>query len=163
MTWKELYEQTKDRNFKEVIKVKQDFTLKSKSIRFIKEKSKIIIVIAIIIVAILTLLFYSDLNLLLSLIVLVIGIFSMIIYNNAYTIYCSDNQMHISYAMNDVLINYNNIKSIYLEENTIKIFFKKIKKYNLIIMYETLLTHNISDVCLSTLFSKPRRNSKLFK
>lgn len=154
MNWNELYEKNKSRKYREIKEIKNDMILKARVINFVKSHSKILPIILILIAILLILAFYSNLKMLLLAFFMYIIILFLSIYFNTFTIICKKNKMVIKMNMQEINIDYSNIKNIYLDKKQNRIFIKKHNYFSLILLYETP-SGNISNIDFPILFLKP--------
>lgn len=154
MNWNELYEKNKSRKYREIKEIKNNMILKARVINFVKLHSKILPITLIVIALLLILAFYSNLKMLLLAFFMYIIILFLSIYFNTFTIICKQNKMIIKMNMQEINIDYSNIKNIYLDKKQNRIFIKKHNYFSLILLYETP-TGNISNIDFPVLFLKP--------
>ena len=149
MNLEKLYKENIHRKTQEVEEIISNFTLKSE-LKNLSKKYKIIISISIIILIImLFIVFFSDLKAIISSFLLFGILILFSIYFNTYSIIINEKNMNIKLNGTEIIIPKKKIKNIYLQENIYRIFFKKVKSYSLVILYETP-KNNIYDVVLKT-------------
>lgn len=159
---KELYEKHKYRKFSEIEEVEKDIVLKSRVKNFVNRyKWLLLILITIILILIIATFHSTPKTLLLVLCMYMLTLFS-IIYFNTYSIICKNNKMTIKMNMQEIEIEYYNLKNIYIENKKSRVFFKKRDNYSLIILYKAP-NGNISTIQLSLMFLNKNDLNKFLK
>lgn len=147
----ELYEKHKYRKFSEIEEVEKNIVLKSQVKNFINKYKRILLIVILIILILTVITFQSTPKTLLLVICMYILMLFSIIYFNTYSIICKNNKMTIKMNMQEIQIEYCNLKNVYIENKKSRIFFKKINNYSLIILYKAP-NGNISTIQLPLMF-----------
>lgn len=148
MNFENIYKENINRKNQEVKDIKSNFILKA-SINNISTKYKrIILLCSIIIFFIIIITFSSSLKAMMSAFLLFIILIVFSIFFNTYSIIVKDEIITVKTNSEEIKINKEKIKNIYIEENCYRIIFKKRKSYSLIILYETP-NCNICDIVLN--------------
>ena len=156
MNLEKIYKENINRKKQEIREMPSDFVLKTNINIFIKKHKTSIILITIILIITLMITFLGSLKamLLSFLMFTIIIIFS--IFFNSYSITGKDGIITIKINAEEIKIDKDKIKNIYLEENIYRLVFKKRKSYSLIILYETP-NKNICDITLTTTLLSPKK------
>lgn len=158
----ELYEKNKYRKFSEIEEVERDIVLKSRVKNFINKYKKILLIAILIILVLIIVTFHSTPKTLLLVICMYILMLFSIIYFNTYSIICKNNKMTIKMNMQEIQIEYYNLKNVYIENKKSRMFFKKRNNYSLIILYKAP-NGNISTIELPVMFLNKNDLNKFFK
>lgn len=158
----ELYEKNKYRKFSEIEEVEKDIVLKSRVKNFINKYKKILLIAILIILVLIIATFHSTPKTLLLVICMYILMLFSIIYFNTYSIICKNNKMTIRINMQEIKINYHDLKNVYIENKQSRIFFKKRSNYLLIILYKAP-NDNISTIELPLMFINKKDLNKFLK
>lgn len=158
----ELYEKNKYRKFSEIEEVEKDIVLKSRVKNFINRYKKILLIAILIILVLIIVTFHSTPKTLLLVICMYILMLFSIIYFNTYSIICKNNKMTIKMNMQEIQIEYYNLKNVYIENKKSRIFFKKRNNYSLIILYKAP-NGNISTIELPVMFLNKNDLNKFLK
>lgn len=158
----ELYEKNKYRKFSEIEEVEKDIVLKSRVKNFINRYKKILLIAILIILVLIIATFHSTPKTLLLVICMYILMLFSIIYFNTYSIICKNNKMTIRINMQEIKINYHDLKNVYIENKQSRIFFKKRSNYLLIILYKAP-NDNISTIELPLMFINKKDLNKFLK
>lgn len=158
----ELYEKNKYRKFSEIEEVEKDIVLKSRVKNFINRYKKILLIAILIILVLIIVTFHSTPKTLLLVICMYILMLFSIIYFNTYSIICKNNKMTIKMNMQEIQIEYYNLKNVYIENKKSRIFFKKRNNYSLIILYKAP-NGNISNIELPLMFLNKSDLNKFLK
>lgn len=161
MSFEKIYKDNINRKRQEIKEMPSEFQIKTNINIFFKKYKILVIIIALIISITLIVTFWNSLNAMLSsfLMFIILGIFS--IFFNSYSIIGKDGIVTIKTNGEEIKINKNKIKNIYLEENTYRILFKKRKSYWLVILYETP-NNNICDIVLNTVLLSQKKLENWF-
>ena len=159
---KELYEKHKYRKFSEVEEVEKDIVLKSRVKNFINKYKWFSLIATLIILVLIIVTFHSTPKTLLLILCMYILMLFSIIYFNTYSIICKNNIMTIKMNMQEIQIEYCNLKNVYIENKKIRIFFKKRDNYSLIILYKAP-NGNISTIQLPLMFLNKNHLNKFLK
>lgn len=146
-----LYEKTKNRKLQEISKVNNNIIFKARVENLIKSYPRLIPIILILITLALILVFHLNIKLLSLILFMYVLILIFSIYCNTFTIRCKNNTISVKANMQEVLINYKDLKNIFIEKKYERIFIKKREYFKLIILYKAP-NGNISNVELPTLF-----------
>ncbi|MCI8362353.1 MAG: hypothetical protein HFJ41_04375 [Clostridia bacterium] len=147
----ELYEKHKYRKFSEIEEIQKDIILKSRVKNFINRYKNVVLIAIFIIMALIIVTFHSTPKTLLLVICMYILMLFSIIYFNTYSIICKNNKITIKMNMQEIQIEYCNLKNVYIENKKSRIFFKKRNNYSLIILYKAP-NGNISTIQLPLMF-----------
>lgn len=158
----ELYEKNKYRKFSEIEEVTKNIQLKAEVKNFINRHKKILLIILLAISILIIVTFHSTPKTLLLVFCMYILIILCIIYFNTFTIICKNNKMTIRINMQEIEINYNDLKNIYIENKQSRIFFKKRNNYLLIILYKAP-NNNISTLELPLMFINKKDLNKFLE
>lgn len=158
----ELYEKNKHRKFSEIEEVEKDIVLKSRVKNFINRYKKILLIAILTILVLIIVTFHSTPKTLLLVICMYILMLFSIIYFNTYSIICKNNKMTIKINMQEIQIEYYNLKNVYIENKKTRIFFKKRNNYSLIILYKAP-NGNISNIELPLMFLNKSDLNKFLK
>lgn len=162
MKWNEIYEKNKFRKFSEIQKVENDIVLKARVKNFIDRYKKILWLTMIIISILIIITFYSTPKTLLLVFCMYILMIFCTIYFNTYSIICKNNKMSIRMNMQEIEIDYPNLKNVYIKNKKSRIFFKKRNNYSLIILYKAP-NNNISTIELPLLFLNKNELNKFLR
>jgi len=143
----EIYKRESYRKNSEIEKIDEKFLLKTEAFKTIKKHFKIILICLIVFTILLVVASISIIPIYLMLIMLSISI----IFFNSYKIKAEDNKMTIVQDFQEVILDYSQIKNVYMQRGVNKIFFRKIYSYNIVIIYETI-RGKILDISFPTLF-----------
>lgn len=158
----ELYEKNKYRKFSEIEEVIKNIQLKAEVKNFINRHKKILLIILIAISILIIVTFHSTPKTLLLVFCMYILIILCIIYFNTFSIICKNNKMTIRMNMQEIKINYHDLKNIYIENKQSRIFFKKRNNYLLIILYKAP-NGNISTIELPLMFINKKDLNKFLE
>lgn len=158
----ELYEKHKYRKFSEIEEVEKDIVLKSRVKNFINKYKWCLLIATLIILVLIIATFHSTPRTLLLVLCMYILMLFSIIYFNTYSIICKNNIMTIKMNMQEIQIEYCNLKNVYIENKKIRIFFKKRDNYSLIILYKAP-NGNISTIQLPLMFLNRNDLNKFLK
>ncbi len=158
----ELYKKNKYRKFSEIEEVTKNIQLKAKVKNFINRHKKILLITLLAISILIIVTFHSTPKTLLLVFCMYILIILCIIYFNTFSITCKNNKMTIRVNMQEIEINYHDLKNIYIENKQSRIFFKKRNNYLLIILYKTP-NGNISTVELPLMFINKKELNKFLE
>lgn len=151
MNLEQIYKENINRKTQEIKEITEDFKLQT-SIKNISKKNKKIVLFSFIIIMILIIfVFNNSLRAMLSVTFLLTSVVMLSIWFNKFSILKKDNNLTIRTNTEEINIDVNKIKNIYLEENYYRIFIKKRKNYTLVILYKTP-NNNILDIRLNTTF-----------
>lgn len=153
MNWNELYKKNKYRKNREIDELKNDIILKARVINFIKRHSKLLPIILTIILVLLIVAFHSKINALGLTFLMYILILFLIVYFNTFTIECNKDNLIVKKNMENIQIEYSNLKNVYIEKRKNRFFIKKREYFVLVILYKTYMG-NISNIDLPTMFLK---------
>lgn len=155
MNFNELYEKNKFRKYREIETVENNVVLRSRVKNFINKYKTIIIILLLIISILLIVTFHSKINILTLAFLIFALILILSIYFNTFTIACKSNKMIIKMNMQEIEIEYSNLKNVYIENKKTRIFIKKRNNFSLVILYKTQ-NGNISNIYLPTIFLNPK-------
>lgn len=157
-----LYEKTKNRKLQEIDSVNNNITFKARVGKLIKVHPKLItgILIAITIVLILT--FYSNLKMLTLVLLMYVIMIIFLIYCNTFTITCKNNKVSVITNMQEIVIDYKNLKNIFIDKREERIFIKKRNLFMLVILYKAP-NGNISNIELPVLFISEKELEKFLE
>lgn len=158
----ELYEKNKYRKFSEIEEVEKDIILKSRVKNFINKYKRVVLIAILVILVLIIVTFHSTPKTLLLVICMYILMLFSIIYFNTYSIICKNNKMTIKMNMQEIQIEYCNLKNVYIENKKSRIFFKKRNNYSLIILYKAP-NGNISTIELPVMFLNKNDLNKFLK
>jgi len=158
----ELYKKNKYRKFSEIEEVTKNIQLKAKVKNFINRHKKILLITLLAISILIIVTFHATPKTLLLVFCMYILIILCIIYFNTFSITCKNNEMTIRVNMQEIEINYHDLKNIYIENKQSRIFFKKRNNYLLIILYKTP-NGNISTVELPLMFINKKELNKFLE
>lgn len=158
----ELYEKHKYRKFNEIEEIEKDIILKSRVKNFINRYKNVVLIAIFVILALIIVTFHSTPKTLLLVISMYVLMLFSIIYFNTYTIICKNNKMTIKMNMQEIQIEYCNLKNVYIENKKTRIFFKKRNNYSLIILYKAP-NGNISTIQLPLMFLNKNDLNKFLK
>lgn len=162
MNWKELYETNKHRKTQTIEVIHGDFMIKTTLKYFVEQYSYIILLSSISTIILFILLFHQNIRAMISSFVLLGFILLFSIFFHSFSIIGKKKKIVIKTNGQEIIIPYHNLKNLYLEENNIRICFKKYKQYSLIFLYETP-THHICDVSLLIHLLSPKQIENLFQ
>lgn len=162
MNWKELYETNKHRKTQTIEVIHGDFMIKTTLKYFVEQYSYIILLSSISTIILFILLFHQNMRAMISSFVLLGFILLFSIFFHSFSIIGKKKKIVIKTNGQEIIIPYHNLKNLYLEENSIRICFKKYKQYSLIFLYETP-THHICDVSLPIHLLSPKQIENLFQ
>lgn len=146
-----LYEKNKNRKLQEISQVNNNIIFKARVGNLIKSYPRIIPITLILIAIVLILVFHSSIKLLGLVFFMYALILMFSVYCNTFTISCKNNNMNIRTNMQEIIINYKNLKNIFIDKKYERIFIKKREYFKLVILYKAP-NGNISNVELPTLF-----------
>ncbi len=158
----ELYKKNKYRKFSEIEEVTKNIQLKAKVKNFINRHKKILLITLLAISILIIVTFHATPKTLLLVFCMHILTILCIIYFNTFSITCKNNEMTIRVNMQEIEINYHDLKNIYIENKQSRIFFKKRNNYLLIILYKTP-NGNISTVELPLMFINKKELNKFLE
>ena len=150
-----IYEKESYRKNSEIEKIDDNFILKTDILGNIKKYLKIIIISLILFTVFLFILSIPVLPMYLMTIIL----FVCVIFFNSYKLKASKGKISIIQDTQEVVLNYTQIKNVYIERYVTKILFKKIYSYSIVIIYETI-KGKVLDITLPTLFLKHEQIEK---
>lgn len=150
MKWEEIYKENKNRKTEEIIEIISNFSLKTQIKNLWKYHKKMILLTSIIAIILFLVSFHSSINTMIAAFILISLLILSSLFFLSFSIKGKENSMKIQANGEEVIIPYSNIRHIYLEESSDRIFLKKRHYYNLIILYETP-KHNICDIRLPVL------------
>jgi len=162
MSFNEIYEKNKFRKYREIEKVENDIILKARVKNFIDKYNKILLIVLSIISILIIGAFYSNLNILTLTFLMFFIILFLSIYYNTFTIICKNNKMIIKMNMQEIEIEYLNLKNVYIENKKTRIFIKKRNNFSLVILYKAP-NGNISNIHLPTMFLSKNDITKFLK
>ena len=146
-----LYEKNKNRKLQEISQVNNNIIFKARVGNLIKSYPRIIPITLILIAIVLILVFHSSIKLLGLVFFMYALILMFSVYCNTFTISCKNNNMSIRTNMQEIIINYKNLKNIFIDKKYERIFIKKREYFKLVILYKAP-NGSISNVELPTLF-----------
>jgi len=149
MNWKELYEINRNRKIQVIEEIQGDFTIKSSIKHFLKRHPYGILVSFSIIILLCLFAFYQTPKAMISTFLLLGSILFFSILFHSFSIIGKKNEIIVKTNGQELIIPYNKLKHLYIEESYFRIFFKKYYQYSLILLYESS-AHNICDVSFST-------------
>jgi len=155
MNFEKLYKENINRKTQEVKQIPSNFIINAKLNNLTKRNKKIILIGSIILSIILIITFLSSLKAMISSFFLLIILILLSVFFNTYSIIGKEGIIKIKTNSQEIKINKEKIKNIYLEEYTYRIFIKKRKGYVLVILYETP-NNNICDITLNTILLSPK-------
>ena len=158
----ELYEKNKFRKFREIEKVENDVILKAMVKNFLNKYNKILIIVLCIISILLILAFHSKLNILALTFLMFAIILILSVYYNTFTVICKNNKMIIKMNLQEIEVEYSNLKNVYIENKKSRLFIKKRDNFSLVILYKAP-NGNISNIHLPTMFLNKNDINKFLK
>lgn len=148
-----IYKKNINRKIQEIEKVSTDAVLKARVNNFIKLYPKRISLVLMLSILILVLSFYSNIKLLTLVLFMYVFMLLFSIYCNTFTIKCKNNRMIVDANMQEITIEYKDLKNVYIDKKYERIFIKKRAFYKLIILYKAP-NKNISNIELPIIFAK---------
>lgn len=149
MTWKKLYEQNKNRKTEIIDKIEGDFAITTSIKYVIKQYPYPILISSVVTFLALILAFHKTPKAMLYSFLLIVFLLLCAVFFNSFSIIGKQKKITIKTNGQEIIIPYHQVKSIYLEETSFRILFKKHHQYSLILLYETP-KHTICDIILST-------------
>lgn len=149
MNLEKIYHKNINRTKQEIKEITEDFELKTNLKNFYIKNNIIILICFIITILLIFFAFSYSLKAMLSVFFLLILISILSIWFNSFSIIKKENEFIVKTNIEEIKIDVNKIRNIYLEENYYRIFLKKRKSYTLVILYETP-NKNIFDIKLNT-------------
>lgn len=161
MKWETIYEQNKNRKEQEIEKITSDFSLKTSISYLSKRKKQLLLVVCLIVFTLIIFTFYSSLKAMISSIFLFVSMLFFSFFFHTYKIEGKKGKVLIKTNGQEINLQVDKLRNIYIEESLYRIFFIKQKSYSLIILYETP-NHNICDIILPTTLISTKEVQKWF-
>lgn len=151
MSLEKIYKENINRKTQEIKDITEDFKLQT-SIKNISKKNKKIILFSLIIFMLFIILLFGDsVRAMLSVIFFLTFIIILSIWFNSFFVLKKGNDFIVKTNTEEIKLDIDKIKNIYLEEEYYRIFIKKRKNYILTILYRTP-NNNILDIKLNTTY-----------
>ena len=157
-----LYKNNINRKNEVIEYIDTDIILKTSIINYWNNYKIKIVIYSIIISTLLIIGFINRPNALIASLLFIVVLLLSFLFFNSYSIIEKENKLTIKTTDQNITIDYKDLKSIYLNKNTHRIFFKKYNTYNFVILYETK-NHNICDFILPIILLKEPDIDKIFR
>lgn len=157
-----LYEKNKNRKLQEIDSVNNNIIFKARVSNIVKLHPNLITAILIVITIVLILTFYSNIKMLALVLLMYIMMIIFLIYCNTFTITCKNNKVSVITNMQEIVIDYKNLKNIFIDKREERIFIKKRNLFMLVILYKAP-NGNISNIELPILFINEKELEKFLE
>lgn len=151
----EIYTRESYRRNSEIEKIQDSFSLKTDAFGIIKKYLKIILICLILF----TIFLLIGSIPVLPIYFIIIILFISIIFFNSYKVTGKNNKITIMQDMQEIELDYSQIKNVYIARYVTRVFFRKIYSYSIVIIYETA-RGKVLDINLPTLFLNPSQIEK---
>lgn len=136
LKWKDIYNNNQARRFSEITGVKQeDVELESNSFNFLKEKTYIVIIIALLFLGLIFYTFKYNIKIFL----MVLAFFAIagvcFFYFNYFKLKAQKEGLYVKFGIQKGVFSYEKIKSVYLSKYNDNSFLIPSKTYNIVIRY----------------------------
>lgn len=151
MEWEEIYEKNRYRKNGTLTNIKSDIILKGKVYNYIIENKYWLLVITLLSIILIAVTFHSNIKLIGLIILLIFMMIISAIYFNTFTITCKKGLITINMYVQQIEIQYKDLKSVYLERTKTTFFFVPMYTYLICLLYKNP-NGEISDIKLPAIF-----------
>ncbi len=155
MKTKDIYKDNKNRKYCPIIDIKsEDMRIESSPIKVIKEHLIKFLIISLIIVLILSITFYKDLIVLISVLVFLAFIVVAFILSSTYSMKCKEETLSMKLNFQKIELSYSRIANIYISKEFSVSDFIPMFTYSLVIRYVDNMNF-LKELSFPILFLKP--------
>lgn len=162
MSWKEIYRTNQNRKIQEIAEIQGDFAITSSVNHLLKNHPYRIVIIVSIIILLFLFTFYQNPKALFSAVLLFGFILFAAIFFQSFSIVGKKKKITVKADGQEIIIPYDKLKQLYIEETYFHLFFKKYYQYFLVLLYESS-NHHICDIKLSTTLLQEKEVEDLWK